>query len=73
MKRTITDIMKDMDELETVKISEELADTLKDYFKDEIQKEDDQRKSENEKVAKGAVDSFLANKGNAENVKSDRV
>jgi len=72
-KRSIIEIMDDMDRLEKIEITDELADTLKDYFKDEIDSEN-LEKEQNEKVAKGLVDSLVGlDKGNKENGQSDRV
>ena len=72
-KRSIVDIMEDMDRLEEIEITDDLADTLRDYFKEEIESEDLEN-DENEKVAKGLDDSFInTDKGNAENGESDRV
>ena len=72
-KRSIIEIMDDMDRLEKIEITDELADTLKDYFKDEIESEN-LEKEQNEKVAKGLVDSLVGlDKGNNENGQSDRV
>ena len=72
-KRSIIEIMDDMDRLEKIEITDELADTLKDYFKDEIESEN-LEKEQNEKVAKGLVDSLVGlDKGNKENGQSDRV
>lgn len=59
-KRKITEIMEDMDRLEKVEISDELADTLKEYFKDEIEKEKS-HDSENEKVASSISESVRIN------------
>ena len=71
--RSIIEIMDDMDRLEKIEITDELADTLKDYFKDEIESEN-LEKEQNEKVAKGLVDSLVGlDKGNKENGQSDRV
>jgi hypothetical protein len=72
-KRSIIEIMDDMDRLEKIEITDELADTLKDYFKEEIESEN-LEKEQNEKVAKGLVDSLVGlDKGNNENGQSDRV
>lgn len=69
-KRSIIEIMDDMDRLEKIEISDELIDTLKDYFKDEIESDDSDK---NEKVAKGLVDNLVGKKkGNIENDQSDR-
>lgn len=74
MKRKITEIMEDMDQLEKVEISGELVDTLKDYFREEIETENINKKSHDEKVAKGAVDNLAgSNRGNAEHGQSDRI
>lgn len=59
-KRKITEIMEDMDRLEKVEISDELADTLKEYFKDEIEKEKN-HDLENKKVARGVSKSVRIN------------
>lgn len=72
-KRSIIEIMDDMDRLEKIEITDELADTLKDYFKDEIESENSE-KDQNEKVAKGLVDNLVGlEKGNNDNGQSDRV
>ncbi len=72
-KRSIIEIMDDMDRLEKIEITDELADTLKDYFKDEIESENSE-KEQNEKVAKGLFDDLVGlDKGNNENGQSDRV
>lgn len=72
-KRTIIDIMDDMDRLEKIEISDELADTLKDYFKEEIDSENNER-SQDEKVAKVSVDNLIEQlKGNIKNGQSDRI
>ncbi|MBY0414681.1 MAG: hypothetical protein K2Q18_10965 [Bdellovibrionales bacterium] len=72
-KRSIIEIMDDMDRLEKIEITDELADTLKDYFKDEIDSEN-LEKEQNEKVAKGLFDDLIGlDKGNNENGQSDRV
>lgn len=69
-KRSIIEIMDDMDRLEKIEITDELADTLKDYFKEEIESEN-LEKEQNEKVAKGCLVGI--DKGNIENGQSDRV
>ena len=72
-KRSILDIMDDMDRLEKIEISDELVDTLKDYYKEEIESEN-LEKNNNEKVAKGLVDNLAGlDKGNIENGQSDRI
>ena len=72
-KRSIIEIMDDMDRLEKIEISDELIDTLKDYFEEEIISEDSEI-NQNEKVAKGLVDNIEGiNKGNIENGQSNRI
>lgn len=72
-KRSILDIMDDMDRLEKIEISDELVDTLKNYYKEEIESENSE-KNENEKVAKGLVDNIVGlDKGSIENGESDRI
>ncbi|QDK42381.1 hypothetical protein DOM21_13190 [Bacteriovorax stolpii] len=72
-KRSIIDIMEDMDRVEEIEITDDLVDTLRDYFKEEIESEDLEN-DENEKVAKGLDDSFInTDEGDAENGESDRV
>lgn len=72
-KRSIIDIMNDMDNLEKIEISDELADTLKDYFKEEIESEN-LEKDVNEKVARGLGDNLIGtDKGIVENGESNRI
>lgn len=72
-KRSIIEIMDDMDRLEKIEITDELADTLQDYFKVEIESENSE-KEQNEKVAKGLFDDLIGlDKGNDENGQSDRI
>ena len=69
-KGKFTEIMEEMDSLEKVKISDDLIDTLRDYFKDEVEKE----VLEDEKVAKGSFDNLNDSKpGSDEDGQSDRV
>jgi hypothetical protein len=72
-KRSIIEIMDDMDRLEKIEISDELINTLKDYFEEEINSEDSEI-NHNGKVAKGLVENLEGiNKGNIENGQSDRI
>lgn len=72
-KRSIIEIMDDMDRLEKIEITDELAETLKDYFKDEID-EENLEKEQNKKIAKGLVENLVGQeKGNIENGQSDRI
>lgn len=72
-KRSIIEIMDDMDRLEKIEITDELAETLKDYFKDEID-EENLEKEQNKKIAKGLVENLAGQeKGNIENGQSDRI
>jgi hypothetical protein len=72
-KRSIIEIMDDMDRLEKIEITDEFAGTLKNYFKDEIESENSE-KDQNEKAAKGIFDDLVGlDKGNDENGQSDRV
>lgn len=73
MKRPINEILEDMDRLEKVEISNELIDSLKDHFKEEIESEK-KEKSENERVARSALDNFVEKKiGNTDHGQPDRV
>lgn len=70
MKRKIREIMDEMDKIEKVEIPNDLLDDLSDYFKDEIESEEN-KNSDDEKVASSIE--HLINKGHTEDGQQDRV
>ncbi len=70
MSRKISEILEDMDRLEEIEISDELINSIKDEFKDEIEQEI----VPDEKVAIGTSDHVvIAAKDNQDHGKSDRI
>jgi len=67
MKRKIRDIMNEMDKIEKVEIPSDLLDELQDYFKEEIESE---KKSDDEKAARGISDNNVRDEGYGE---QDRI
>ena len=70
MNRKITEILDDMDQLEKIEISDELIDSIKDAFEDELEQEI----VPNEKVAIGTSEhAIIASKDNQDHAESNRI